>query len=88
MQRNIGLKKCFFWDSLCSIYFVDKCAVSKDRRLKALKMASSRSDEFTDFDGHQVRKYHFPLDKIPRLHYEDPKAQELIKNEVIIFLDY
>ncbi|KAK3709320.1 hypothetical protein QZH41_009270, partial [Actinostola sp. cb2023] len=49
------------------------------------KMASS-SEEFTDLEGHQVRKYNFPLDRIPRLHYEDPKANELIKNEMPVIL--
>ena len=50
-----------------------------------IKMAGNnvKSDsEFTEIDGHKVRKYNFNLQRIPRLHYNDPQVDKLIKNEV------
>ncbi|KXJ08276.1 hypoxia-inducible factor 1-alpha inhibitor [Exaiptasia diaphana] len=51
-----------------------------------MKMAASAKEKFTQLDGHQVKNYSFPLDRIPRLHYEDPKAYALIKNEKPVIL--
>ncbi|EDO30815.1 predicted protein [Nematostella vectensis] len=44
------------------------------------------SDLYTDLDGHLVRKYSLDVIQVPRLHYQDPKATEIIKNECPVVL--
>ena len=47
---------------------------------------ASRSDVCFDVeDGHKFRRYELNLGKIPRLHFDDPEVDKLIKSGVRYF---
>lgn len=45
------------------------------------------ASEKKQWDSSQLRKYDLNLEQIPRLHYKDPKIDELIKENVNKFLN-